>query len=43
MNLPNKLSMLRACMIPIFVIFALMDAASGRSIAATGGVRAGVA
>lgn len=27
MNLPNKLSMLRICMIPIFVIFALMDAA----------------
>ena len=27
MNLPNKLSMLRICMIPIFVIFALTDAA----------------
>ena len=27
MNLPNRLSMLRICMIPIFVIFALMDAA----------------
>ena len=27
MNLPNKLSMLRICMIPIFVIFALMGAA----------------
>ena len=26
MNLPNKLSMLRICMIPVFVIFALMEA-----------------
>ena len=26
MNLPNKLSMLRICMVPIFVIFALIDA-----------------
>ena len=26
MNLPNKLSMLRICMIPFFVLFALMDA-----------------
>ena len=26
MNLPNKLSMLRICMIPFFVIFALMNA-----------------
>lgn len=26
MNLPNKLSMLRICMIPFFVIFALMEA-----------------
>lgn len=26
MNLPNKLSMLRMCMVPFFVIFALMDA-----------------
>ena len=26
MNLPNKLSMLRICMIPFFVVFALMEA-----------------
>jgi len=25
MNLPNKLSMLRICMIPVFVVFALME------------------
>ena len=26
MNLPNRLSMLRICMIPVFVVFALMEA-----------------
>lgn len=33
MNLPNKLSMLRICMIPVFVVFALMGAALAQYVA----------
>jgi len=32
-NLPNKLSMLRICMIPVFVVFALMEAAWAQYVA----------
>ena len=34
MNLPNKLSMLRICMIPVFVILALMSAPAAQYAAA---------